>query len=284
MGTYNPSLARIIASFKKIRVDYYIKDETISDGGLFEKYWEEQGAKKAELNDKFLCKVNMIFVCGYTKIIKSDLLNKYIFVNIHAGNLPKWRGTSANSWAIINGEYNIAYSLHRVTDILDGGAVYCKYEYHLKENEKYGDGRTKIEQMLETSLESSFIEICSGKNTGIEQSGKYVYCCSFKKKDGIIKDWNIETNKLIDLFRVFGQPYGSGLCFVYKQNQYEIMDICRDEAYMNYDCIPGAIVNKNDAFIWVKTKDSVVKIGEIKKVSGEILPAPKIFGIGIRLG
>lgn len=55
----------------------------------------------------------MVFICSYSKIIKSELINKYLFVNIHAGILPKWRGFNANCWAIINGEHKVGYSLHR---------------------------------------------------------------------------------------------------------------------------------------------------------------------------
>ena len=284
MGSYNPVLSAIVASFKEIHVKYYIKDESVRDDGAFERFWEEYGAEKAELTEDCLNKVDIVFVLGYTKIIKSDLLEKYVFVNIHAGNLPKWRGTSANSWAIVNGDYNIAYTLHRVTDVLDGGPIFSKFEYHLQDGEKYGDGRKKLENILSSELEAALVDICSGKNAGTEQSGRYAYCCSFRKSDGVISDWNVETQRLLDLFRVFGQPYGSGMFLCYKQKQYELMDISKDDDFETFYCVPGAVVYKNSFYIWIKTKDSVVKIKDVKNEDGDIVSASKVFRIGVRLG
>lgn len=284
MGSYNYNIARMIAGFSKIKVMYYIKDESVDDGGDFEEYWDSYGAKRGELIESYTSLVDFIFVCGYTKIIKTELLSKYIFVNIHAGNLPKWRGTSANSWAIINGDYNIAYTLHRVTEELDGGPIYFKFEYLLKEDEKYGDGRRQLETLLEEGLEDVMVGICEGRIQAQQQTGKYVYCSSFRKEDGLIADWNIDTAKILGLFKVFGTPYGSGLNLLYKGSIYEIMDISCDADYDCYECIPGAVVNKNDEYVWIKTSDTVVKIKNIRDQESNILKASRVFKIGTRLG
>ena len=283
MGAYHPTLDDLVSSFKNIKVEYYIKDESVNDNGLFEKFWEQYGAEKACLEEEYLNNVDMIFVCGYTKIIRSNLLDKFVFVNIHAGNLPKWRGTSANSWAIINGDYHIAYTLHRVTDILDGGPVYRKFMYTLNDDEKYGDGRKRLENMLEESLESVFCDICSGRLKAEIQTGKYTYCNSFRKDDGIIHDWNIETRKVIDLFRVFGAPYGSGLFFYHQEKRFEIIDISKDEEFVDYYCTPGAVVYSYNGCVWIKTKDNVIKVIKIKDENGKIVRAADVFRIGNRL-
>lgn len=283
MGSYNYNIARMIAGFSKIRVEYYIKDESVDDGGAFEEYWASYGAEKGELTEAYTSRVDFIFVCGYTRIIKSDLLSEYIFVNIHAGNLPKWRGTSANSWAIINGDCNIAYTLHRVTEELDGGPIYAKFEYMLRDDEKYGDGRKKLEVMLEEGLEDVMVGICEGRIEAQQQTGKYVYCSSFRKEDGLISDWNIATAKILGLFKVFGSPYGSGLFFRYQGGIYEIMDVTCDTNYDCYEGIPGAVVNKNNEYVWIKTSDTVIQVKKIRNQEGNILKASQLLKIGTRL-
>lgn len=283
MGYFHPVVDRLLASFKHVQVVYYIKDKSVSDDGAFEKFWEQYGAKPAELTEYYLGQVDLVFVCCYTKIIKSHLLDNFIFVNIHAGNLPKWRGFGGNSWSIINGDYHIAYTLHRVTEELDGGPIYKKFEYTLMAHEKYGDGRLVLEKMLANGLESVLCGISSGELKAKNQEGKYVYCSSFKKEDGYIVDWNIETRKILDLFKVFGAPYGSGLCFFCNGKKYEIIEIYLDEKYEDYYCIPGAIVNLSKTFVWIKTKDNVVKIGEIRNEEGEFVNPSSLFKIGKRL-
>ena len=180
MGAYNEKICSIVSRFSNIKVISFIVDSSISDDAKNElcMFWQKKNVPEVELIEEEIKKADLIFVCGYTKIIKNSLLKDHVFVNIHAGNLPKWRGSSANSWSIINGEYNIAYTLHRVTDELDGGPIFYKYEYFLKQGEKYGDARKKLELMLEESLEDVFIEICSGRNVGESQEGDYIYCNS----------------------------------------------------------------------------------------------------------
>ena len=238
---------------------------------------------EVELIEEEIKKADLIFVCGYTKIIKNSLLKDHVFVNIHAGNLPKWRGSSANSWSIINGEYNIAYTLHRVTDELDGGPIFYKYEYFLKQGEKYGDARKKLELMLEESLEDVFIEICSGRNVGESQEGDYIYCNSFHKEDGVLSTWSHTSVEILDLYRVFGYPYGTGLYFIHKDKYYEILELELDTHFAKGNTTVGAIVLKSDRWVWIKTKDTAVKIGNVKDENGNVTPASNFLNIGIRL-
>lgn len=285
MGAYNEAICDILINFKKVKIDSYIIDSSISDidKAKMKKFWEQNGICEVQLTEDNIRKVDAVFVCGYTKIIKSELINKYTFVNIHAGNLPKWRGTSANSWAIVNGDYNIAYTIHRVTDELDGGPIFYKYEYLLKKGEMYGDGRKQLEELLKSNLEEVFIDICSKKNQGIMQEGKYVYCNSFRKEDGYINNWNKNSSEIIGLYKIFGQPYGSGIYINYKGKTYELMDIESDDTFEEAIGIAGAIVNKNKENVWIKTKDTAVKISKIKDEDENVIEASEIFSIGARL-
>jgi len=53
------------------------------------------------------------------------------------GLLPVYRGNNANSWSILNGDRRVGYTFHDVSNILDGGAIYYKFTYEIKENETY---------------------------------------------------------------------------------------------------------------------------------------------------
>lgn len=285
MGSYNKEICSIVSKFENIKVVSFIVDPSISEENKEElrAFWRKKNVTEIDLEEGHIKDVALIFVCGYTKIIKSCLLNKYIFVNIHAGNLPRWRGTSANSWAILNEEYDIAYTLHRVTEELDGGPIFYKYEYRIKDEEKYGDARKKLELMLEKNLEKELLKICSEKNKGAKQEGKYVYCNSFRREDGIITNWNHKTKEIWNMYRIFGYPYGTGLYFIYKGKKYEILELELDPCFGEGNTTLGAVVYKCDKWIWVKTKDTAVKIGNVKNEEGIISCASSFLNIGNRL-
>lgn len=285
MGSYNSRICDIVCQFKNIKVKAFIVDSSISseEQKKFRTFWHEKEVPEVVLNEEAIKDIDMIFVCGYTKIIKSDLLEKCIFVNIHAGNLPRWRGISANAWSILNGEYNVAYTLHRITDVADGGPIYYKYEYYMKDNEKYGDARKRLELMLQENLEDVFEEICSGKNEGATQEGKYIYCNSLRRDDGVLSVWNYTSREIRDWYRVLGYPYGTGLYFRYKQKEYEIIDLELDSDFAEGITTVGAVVYKYDKWVWIKTKDTAVKIGIIKDSDGNFIEASSLLNIGIRL-
>ena len=81
MGAYHPTLDDLVSSFKNIKVEYYIKDESVNDNGLFEKFWEQYGAKKACLEEEYLNNVDMEY---HTKELKN-----FARVNRKAGNLSE---------------------------------------------------------------------------------------------------------------------------------------------------------------------------------------------------
>ena len=92
-----------------------------------------------ELTDENLKKAQLIFSPEYRKIIPKELTEKYCFVNCHGGILPKWRGFSANAWAIMNGEKEIGFTLHRVRPGLDDGEIYYIKRIHIADDQTYAD-------------------------------------------------------------------------------------------------------------------------------------------------
>lgn len=285
MGSLNNAICEYLLKMKAIKIVGVIADKSMSNEKLtmFRDFWKVNNIPEINLCEADVEKADFVLVNGYSRIIKSDLIQKYLFVNIHAGNLPKWRGTSANSWAILNGDNKIAYTLHKITSKLDDGPIYYKYEYDLPIDKKYGDGRKMLEALLLANFEDELIEICKGNKTGEIQNGRYVYCSPFRKEDGYITTWNKKSIDFINLFRVFGTPYGSGLYLQCKNEWYEILDICIDECFAESNLVPGAVVYKYSGNVWIKTADTAVKINRLKDTQGNMLNAVDIFKIGMRL-
>ena len=62
-----------------------------------------------------------------------------MFLNCHAGILPKYRGFSANPWAIMNGETQIGYTIHRMDEKLDNGDIFYVGRFTILKEQTYAD-------------------------------------------------------------------------------------------------------------------------------------------------
>jgi hypothetical protein len=71
------------------------------------------------------CKPDIVLVFG-TRIISSRVINgcESLFINIHAGITPKYRGVHGAYWALVNGDFkNCGVTLHYVDKGIDTGIV-----------------------------------------------------------------------------------------------------------------------------------------------------------------
>ena len=99
-------------------------------------------------------KPDICLILTYNRIIPTEHFKNTILLNLHGGILPKWRGASTNAWAVINGEKEVGYSLHKASDILDGGDIYYICKCDIKQNEKYGEIIPKLRQKMIDNLPS----------------------------------------------------------------------------------------------------------------------------------
>lgn len=79
--------------------------------------------------DLLSCNDSRIVLVSWSRLLRREFVGKQQMVlNVHNSLLPKYRGLHAFTWALIHGEDKVGYSLHEVTDVVDGGPVYeqCK--------------------------------------------------------------------------------------------------------------------------------------------------------------
>lgn len=286
MGNYNPEICQKILNFKSIKVQGVIVDQSLPFDEKHNTctFFEKHDIPIIELDEVKTLNPDMIFVCGYTKIINSELLNQYLFINIHAGILPKWRGFNANVWAIINNEKEVGYSFHRVTDEIDGGDIYYKITVSIDEYEKYGDSRKRLYDILIQDLENIFLYVL-GRDVCPEsqKNKKYIYCSKLRKTDGEIHNWNQNTSIILGLYRTMGYPYGTGIYLFYKNKSYEIITMKRDLLHDYSIGISGAVILTKGKSVWIKTLDNAVIIEQLKDEQGNFIDASKVLHIGNRL-
>lgn len=245
-------------------------------------FLKEHGIKEMSFDEMLEAKPDAAIILTYSRVIPPKYVNAIKILNIHGGLLPKYRGLNASSWAIINNEKEVGYTLHLIDEDLDSGPIYHKFAVEIEEDEKFGDARNKIRNLICKEIRDIVEKILLNQIEPQSQEGcDYIYTMPFRKSDGKI-DWQTETQYIYNLYRVFGFPYGTGIYFTYKDKTYEATRISRVTNICNYVGICGAVVNKKGNSIWVKTKDTLISVDEVR-CDNEVFRPSEIFKIGNRL-
>ena len=238
-----------------------------------------------------LCKeslalADIIFSPEYRRIIPDEYCEKFMMVNCHGGILPKWRGFAANAWAIMNGEKEIGYSIHRITPELDGGEVYFIKQIPIAEDETYSDVHNLMIESIIQDVPKVLYDIVNRNITNIKQSKRdgVAYCTKFNAEMGNLKDFAMCSKYYVNLYRCMAKHLGTGVYFVYKGNKYFVDKIELGTRYgsINYICTPGKIVNIERNCLWIKTLDNVIVLSGIS-VNGVKLNVREYFINGINI-
>ena len=115
------SFIRPLLKSSRLTLLGYVLDDNIPDSEIAEDItvFKSMGLKKYTLSDIERLKPDLLLVPYYTRLLAADLLDRYLFVNIHGGILPKWRGMSSNLWALLNGANKVGYTVHRIRSEMD---------------------------------------------------------------------------------------------------------------------------------------------------------------------
>ena len=240
---------------------------------------------RVELSGDELDKADLILSFNCSVILPYDVVDVYDIINMHVGILPKYRGNSANTWAIMNGEDEVGFTIHKMSRMLDEGDIYFVKKIPILYNQTYSDVYDELMASIIDETPRVLTGIYRGDIHARKQCGAFAYTTLFSASMGHIKDYNISADYIYNLFRCMAKPHGSGIYF-YKNNvRYEAGKVLRgkDRGVIDYVGIPGKIVYVYDESIWVKTADNVVVFEDIKDENGNRVKTSEIFKNGQKL-
>jgi methionyl-tRNA formyltransferase len=228
--------------------------------------------------------VDALIVINYNKIIDTKNVKVPFLLNIHMGLLPVYRGNNANAWSILNGDRTVGYTLHTITEVLDGGEIFYKFQYTIKESETYYHAKSAINKDIKEKLPEIFERVLKGEITGSSQEGsEFIYASKLIPEDGILEHWNFRSEEIMNRNIIFSRPLGTGLKMKYKEQLIEISKLSTIPMYKKSTGFAGAIVLKTKSgSVWVKTKDTAISIDELI-VDGMAVVPGVLFKIGERL-
>jgi methionyl-tRNA formyltransferase len=225
------------------------------------------------------------------EIIKST---KYGVLNLHGGQLPRYRGNACQTWAILNNEEKIGVTCHLMEgNSFDSGPIVRQEFFQVNENDKVGDLIIKIESIGINLVMDSVMDFVNDKvNIKFQDPSKSLYCYPRLPRDGEI-DWNDSSSNINKLIRAAGRPYpGAYSYFSDSKDNNKIKKLIIYECeiinypYNEINCVPGHLVKLDSGKMWaIKCGDSrLIKLLDITIDGKKIQPEDFFRSVRQRIG
>ena len=235
---------------KNFELTHTVPDPSVDEVGFNKNFDSFKKSKKPDI----------CLVSNYGKRIEY-FDDDSLWLNIHAGLLPSYRGFSSNSWAILNNENEIGYTIHSIEYELDAGPIFYQKTFTIDKNIQYQSIRPQIINHIISKTPETCEKILKNKLIPTTQDeSRARYCGKLKPEDGHIYDFSISSRHLYNIFRIFAKPLGTGIFYVKNAEKYEIENILLPKYHIEYKGIEGMVVNKTNNVHWIKSKDSVVGV------------------------
>lgn len=167
-------------------------------------------------------KPDLMIMCGYSQnILKKNIFQipKFGTWNLHASDLPKYRGAAPLNWAIINNENKIGISIIQLDSTIDGGDIICKKILKLKKNETIGSLTEKVNDLYPKILFNEIIKLKNGKLKKIKQNEKKATYFTKRYPEDSYLNFNImNADKIQRVINASAFPYTSAFFFIKKKN------------------------------------------------------------------
>jgi len=167
---------------------------------------------------------DLFIVIAYGQILSQEILSipKIFAINVHASNLPKYRGAAPINWAIINGERITGITIIKMTQELDAGPIILQETAEIRDEDTVITLEEKLSKKAAQLLIDSLKSIEDKTYNLTEQDEDKVSSApKLKKEDGLI-NWERSAQDINNLIRgCLGWPgtftyYNGKLLKIYK--------------------------------------------------------------------
>ena len=255
-------------NIKFICVRYDTQDEILKS---FCEQYDIDYLKNKNVNSKeFLDKLKQyncdLFVSmSFNQIFKKEIINipKFKTINCHAGKLPFYRGRNILNWVLINDEKEFGITVHYMDSGIDTGDIIMQRSYDINDTYTY---KTLLNIAFEECanilydsvklLQKFYIEPI--KQNSINEVGFY---CTQRKIGDEKLNWNQTSREIFNFVRAICKPAPMARTIL-NSKEMKINKIEMIKKVNNYKNIVGAIIGKDGENIFVKTKDTFIKITE----------------------
>ncbi len=199
-------------------------------------------------------------------------------LNVHGGDLPRYRGNAPFAWAILNGEPHVGISVHLMdAGEVDSGAIVRKVIVPLTQNTYIGDLYKRLEQEAPMLLVEAAEGLVGGTITPILQTGPILRGYPRRPEDGRI-NWTDKAGHIARLIRASAEPFAGAFC-EYRGERLAVWRGHEEPWPLPSLAIPGQIVGRrvDDGTVRVATGDGILALEVVSRGAGERVPPATVI-------
>lgn len=133
-------------------------------------------------------------------------------INLHCGDLPRYRGNACPNWAILNGEASVGITIHKMDEGLDSGPIILKRHIELHNTTYIGE----VYDFLKNNAPQMFLDAIELLEKGFAptpQEGEGIRCYTRRPSDGEI-NWHDSAEHIQRLVRASSHPFAGAYSFL----------------------------------------------------------------------
>jgi len=195
-------------------------------------------------------------------------------INVHFGDLPRYRGNATPNWAILNGESRAVLTLHLMSDQLDAGPILLQEEVSINDDTCIGDIYDAADKLIPPLLVKAVDGLQNGTLAAQPQSEDQrlaLRCYPRLPRDGEI-DWRLAAAQIGRLVRASAEPFAGAYTYT-GTGKLTVWRARPEKAAISFLGVPGQVAEVRKAQ------------GEVAVVTGEdflILEQVEFQGTGRR--
>lgn len=192
---------------------------------------------------------------NYSFIVPSTVTSQFPLgiLNLHGGDLPKYRGNACQAWAILNGESKVGLCVHRMDgDSLDSGPIIARSYLQISEATSITHILAWIAESTPTLFSEALSRLAHDPSYILSQQSTLPHdslrCYPRRPCDGQI-NWSQPALSILRLIKASTSPYPGAFSY-YNGKKLTIWDAELTSIAFPYLAVPGQIL--------VATQDQVI--------------------------
>lgn len=206
---------------------------------------------------------------NYPVVITSGVIDSFRhgILNVHGGDLPRYKGNACQAWAILNGEEKIGLCVHKMEGgRLDSGDIISRDYFPIDLSSRIGDVHNWIAErapfLVEEAIERLTVDSSFVLERQVESANISFRCYPRRPEDGRL-DWGKSSLEALRLIKASGRPYAGAFTSL-DGKMVTIWDAELVSKWREYMAVPGQVLDSSDNGLLVACGDGIIKITEME--------------------
>jgi UDP-4-amino-4-deoxy-L-arabinose formyltransferase/UDP-glucuronic acid dehydrogenase (UDP-4-keto-hexauronic acid decarboxylating) len=234
--------------------------------------------------------IDLAVSINYSGVLGNDVIGIFTggVLNLHGGDLPRFRGNACQAWALINGEERIGLCVHKmVPDELDSGDIVARSYFPININTRIGEVYDWMGIEGSELMEKAVTLLERDREWCLEMQSKDPHlslrCFPRRPADGKI-DWKSSAAEIVRLVNASSEPY-AGAFTAMEEKRIIVWRAYVTAMEFPYLAVPGQVIEKvgRHGGVVIAAGEGAVELTEVDEGVGRASPTAALRSVRSRL-